>query len=727
MPRLKIYLFTAIIGLMAMVTQLSLIRLLSLTFYGNELSFCLAIGNWLLWTGLGSLSGRYLLIKGAARRSLQILAAVEVLIIIVTIYGLSLSRFILGLSPSEIIGILPIWFWSLILFLLPGWLNGLFFPLLVQWHSRQLPEYSIRIIYVMEAVGAVIGTLGFALLVYLRLTTFTILHGTVLLLIVVTALVLIERWSLKLLYVGIFGIFVVVSLWLGVPALLKKKWQPFKVIEFTESPYQAFTWLSYADNQILYGDSEPLWVIGDRQKAEEIVHFGLLNHSAPQRILLIGMFTPDILREIEKYRTVEVILNLQPDRVLVELTERFFAEIHSPVQWRMAVVDPLEYLRRSNELFDVILLNVPLPVSANWNRYYTLEFYQLLKRHLSQGGLISLALPGDEEYFTAEQRAFLKTVDNTVDQVFGRKTWIPGATLHLIAGDTVFNNDYFFFDQQLKQRDIETSYIHGRFLFDRLAPARLRFIESQLSEVPDGFTNRLARPVGFYFDTVLWDQRTGGFFKGIYVALARLNPGYFLAGVLLLFVLVGSFLCSTKRWRLIFTIFGIGCITMCLESVVIIIYQSFVGSLYLHIVFLTLAYMLGSTIGGLCFKPGAHLIAPYKLLRLYILLPCLGWLLLVCHPQAISGAVLCYGLLLLNGFLTGYSFLVLASRVSANAQISVGAIGGICYAADIAGAAGGVYLGTILTIPVYGLKLTLLLILGICLVLLSLNRFKTAI
>ena len=43
--------FTAIIG------QLVFIRLTAQSFSGNELIMCVAIGHWLLWTGIGSLIG----------------------------------------------------------------------------------------------------------------------------------------------------------------------------------------------------------------------------------------------------------------------------------------------------------------------------------------------------------------------------------------------------------------------------------------------------------------------------------------------------------------------------------------------------------------------------------------------------------------------------------------------------------------------------------------------
>lgn len=694
---------------MAMVTQLGLIRILSATFYGNELSICLAIGNWLWWTGFGSYSSRHWVQRIRSDFQLIILGSLYALIIILMTYILTLSRLVLNLSPSEIVGIFPIWLWVLMVFCIPGYLNGLFFPLMVRWLGRYEKGFTIKRIYIAEVVGAAVGSLSLALLLWLGISTYTIIHLAVAVLILSIALFLIRnRWQ-QALYLCAWGLLIGLSLSRGIPFALHQKWQPMTLVTFRESPYQAFSLLTYGGSQVLYGDSEPLWMAGERQKAEEVVHFALLNHRAPQRILIVGICDPEIIQELAKYATLTEVVNLQPDKTLYALTSRFWSPVPQQFLFRTTSADPLAYLRRTQDLFDVVILNVPLPVSANWNRYYTQEFYRLVKTRLRSDGLMALSLPGDEEYLTAEQRAFLQSVAATLAQVFRHLTWIPGSTIHLLAADTVSNNDYAYFQAELQRRGIRNLYVTDSFLRDRLAPFRRSFLEKQVEGMQAGIINRLSRPVGFYFDTVLWDQRTGGWLKNIYARLLEWRPIWLLGMISSLLLIVGV-LIRKPGGLANYTIFGIGCVTMSFETVCLIIYQSLVGSLYFHIVFLMCAYMLGSALGSWCFNPERRLPALERILILYLILPLVaGWLLFF-NPNVYIAAPLLYSVLFLNGILTGYSFLLLTHRIYQQESRVISEISGRCYAADIAGSAVGVYCGTVLTIPVYGLSVTLVLI-----------------
>ncbi|MFA7564016.1 MAG: hypothetical protein WCZ01_02025, partial [Candidatus Neomarinimicrobiota bacterium] len=149
------------------------------------------------------------------------------------------------------------------------------------------------------------------------------------------------------------------------------KWAPFKALLSRESPHLALTTVRYQDAISVYGDSQPLWTFGDCEKAEEWTHFALLNHPDPRSILVIGIGNAEICHEISQHPSVERITILQPDRVLHQMVTQFGAFDALDTNVQVIFADPALYLGKTDERFDVVLMNIPLPVNAQWNRFYT--------------------------------------------------------------------------------------------------------------------------------------------------------------------------------------------------------------------------------------------------------------------------------------------------------------------------------------------------------------------
>ena len=186
--------------------------------------------------------------------------------------------------------------------------------------------------------------------------------------------------------------------------------------------------MRYQDAISVYGDSQPLWTFGDREKAEEWTHFALLNHPDPRSVLVIGIGSIEICREISRHPSVERITILQPDRILHQMVTQFGSIDALDTNVQVIFADPALYLGKTDERFDVVLMNIPLPVNAQWNRFYTWEFFEIVHSGLSPGGLLMLNLPVMRNFATGASR-ILKTMQNTANRVF-RNNWIPGLTVH---------------------------------------------------------------------------------------------------------------------------------------------------------------------------------------------------------------------------------------------------------------------------------------------------------
>src|SRR6056297_3471978 len=172
----KYHLFTFLIGATSMFAQLVFMRLGSTVFHGNELTFCIITGHWLLWTSLGSKLGSLLVKKARAKKLLPLISIIYVLLLILFSYLVYLIRPILSISNSEILGFGKIFIIMGTILAVPTLVNGMFFPVLVRFIQNKIPESPVSGIYAADVFGSALGSLLFAALIFLNFTTFHNIH-----------------------------------------------------------------------------------------------------------------------------------------------------------------------------------------------------------------------------------------------------------------------------------------------------------------------------------------------------------------------------------------------------------------------------------------------------------------------------------------------------------------------------------------------------------------------
>ena len=119
------------IGAVAMIAQLSYIRLVASSFYGNELTMCITIGHWLLWTGIGSMTGSYFVNKWKTKPALIYITIAYTATVLLFSYALFTIRKIAGIPTTLVVGIVPIFLYTFLILAIPSFINGLFFPFFV--------------------------------------------------------------------------------------------------------------------------------------------------------------------------------------------------------------------------------------------------------------------------------------------------------------------------------------------------------------------------------------------------------------------------------------------------------------------------------------------------------------------------------------------------------------------------------------------------------------------
>jgi len=708
---LKIGLLPGMIGAAAMIAQVAYLRLVAQSFYGNELTMCIALGHWLVWTGIGSLLGTRFIRQDFKEKHLLRLTVLYSLVLIVFAGLLYLNRSIARIPTGEIVGLGTIFSWTMLFFSLPALLNGFFFPLIVDWNRKQEMGAPVHTVYAAEVIGSALGSLLFAGLILAGVGTINCLLVIVWLMLTTAFYLFLRNNGYRSLAVATTFIVIVTVMIIFQNQLAVFKWRPFQLVKHRESPYSALTILRYNAALSLYSDSQPLWTFGEREHAEELTHFALLNHPSPQTVLVIGVGNAEIKDEILRHSTVRKITIVQPDRIAQEMLNQ--SAVLTDTLTRIVIADPLRFLRRTDEHFDVVLLNIPLPVNAQWNRFYTHEFFTAVRRCIGVNGLLMLNFPGDEEYLTTAHIDFLKIIQNTVQNVFRETVWIPGLTTHLLAADFPLTNDLHYLIGEQKRRDLAPLYVGEYFLTDRLSPWKINFLTNKIASSPVVNVNTLAQPAGYYFDTTLWGQRTGGFTRWIYPFFRMIGLIPVLIGFTIVLLLIEIILWKKTTGRLTIRMAGIGFWVMGLESVTIILFQSLVGSVYLWIVFLTFAYMLGAGWGAIVEMKRKRTKSeiPHFIIVLMLLQP-VGCLRLLQWYWPVWLVTVLIGLILLTGgLLAGYLFPLLVQIYIEESNNVKGWSGrkltphgaGHLYAADILGSALGVYLISGIVIPIWGI------------------------
>ncbi len=300
-----------------------------------------------------------------------------------------------------------------------GLLIGMEIPLITRVNAAY-EELRVNISSVLEKdyYGALIGGLFFAFvaLPYFGLTYTPIALGAVnfgvasLLLFRFRSLLTAPRLLSGLwagVGAGLIGLFVLAEpiLLFGEQALYKDT-----VILAKQTPYQRLVVTRWRNDYWLYINGNQQFSSYDEERYHEpLVHPALALSGNRAEVLILGGGDGLALREVLKYSQVKsvTLVDLDPEMTSLAATHPVFLQLnaHALADPRVSVVnaDAFAFLQDSPHLFDVIIIDLPDPNSAELARLYSLNFYRLCKKHLKRGG--SLVTQATSPFFS--RRAFV--------------------------------------------------------------------------------------------------------------------------------------------------------------------------------------------------------------------------------------------------------------------------------------------------------------------------------
>ncbi len=729
-------------GFASMAGQILLLRELIVVFYGNELSVGIMLASWLFWVAIGSwvINNISHLIESALKTNgppyllfSSLLIAVSIILPLSIFLVRNIKNF-LNVSAGEIIGLIPMSISSFFVLAPACLLFGFLFALscrIVSYKSERAP-IDVGVIYIIEATGACVGGLAFS---YLFIHIFKPLQVALFcgVLNICAALFIIDikarpfRWWIAFsltLSILLFFIYGANSLDFRMRQI---QWRNFKLIDNRDSVYGNIA-LTKLDSQLnLFENGLLVSSTQDPLTAEEAVHYALLEHPNPKTVLVIGGSLNGSLDEILKH-PVEKIDYVELDPTIMKV-----ARGNYPKELLKSLEDPrVTFHHIDGRLFvkkmsaeksvkyDVVILILPNPFTAQLNRFYSLEFYREVKTILNDDGILSFGVSSSENYISPQQGQFLGCLYRTLKNEFQDIKVLPGDYNYFLASPTkgILSYDPKILLDRLKERNLDLKYVREYYLPFKLNPQRIEYVENAIKEAPGTKVNYDFRPIGYFYDVVLWATHFKPDIKNFLGYLEKITSKTIAFILLLTFAILSIFQFVTKKFKnfpIAVSIATTGFSEMLFQIVVILSFQVIYGYVYYKIGLIFATFMLGLILGSLLAIK--ILEKEKKLSKIYMatqFLICLYPLILppifISLSRARADIVRSFGvetlfssLPVVAGFIGGLQFPI-ANKICLGQKGHIGKIAGFLYGVDLLGACLGALLTSAVLIPIIGIN-----------------------
>lgn len=416
--------------------------------------------------------------------------------------------------------------------------------------------------------------------------------------------------------------------------------------------------------------------------AEEAVHYAMVQHPRPRSVLLIGGGVAGSTREILKYGVARVDY-AEVNPALLDLGREMTTALDDPTI-NAVPVDGRLFVKGAEGRYDVALVNVPEPLTAQLSRYYTVEFMRELKRVLADGAVVQFSLFAAAEYRGREARSVGSILAATLRAAFRNVLIVPGMRDFYLASDSSLT---LSIAAEIARRGIPTVYVNGDYLDDRLLRERSADLERGLDPGAPLATDMA--PVAYLRSVEYWLSGfgTAAWIPGV-ALLALLLAAVSRANAVSLGMLTGGFAASS------------------LELVLLFGFQVVYGVVYQAIGVLIALFMAGLALGARlagAWRHGRRITAFVALqagLSLAALSLAAGLPLVAPHAEnrALLGAFFGGGMLLLGAIVGGEFALASALQRGASPDVA-----GRLYGADLLGSAAGALIVAAYVIPLWGI------------------------
>ncbi len=745
-----------ITGFASSLGQILVLRELLIIFYGNELSTGLIFTAWLVWTAIGSGIGGRNKFRQLFPSSPYLLAITLIIfsfLLPVTLIWIRASKILWNIAPGEILSLSKMFFIS---FSVTGpfcLFSGLLFSMTWAFYTTEdlrgfrnpagLLYINPIIIYLFESVGAASGGIIFYFFLLISKDTKFCVSASALItsagILIIAAVLLLHEKKRKIsgYFCWLFtSVIIITALFFHSPLdHLTRKWQWGEhLITVVDTPFQNLSLVKDKDLFTLFANG--LWSFSspDPQSAEKSVHPALLQHPNPQNIMLIGGGVAGLLNEILKHPQIKHVDYIEPDPELIRLAEKYLPKSETAILYSDIVhlfyEDAGAFIRQTDRLYDIILMNVGDPVNAQMNRFYTKEFYHEIKKHLKDSeessGIFSFFVSSAPDMLGPAQIKFLQSVYKTLLSVFPQVVIYPGDYAGFFAtgrhGNLITDPDELI--SRIADRNLNLRYIREYYLFDMLNPMRLDYFNTILSDSgsqsPE-MINRNFKPTCYFYSLVLWSAQIHKGFKDFLIWLSNISPLWLWTGLfIIIFTMIITFSvgdCKPER-AIGLNVMIVGGMQITMEIIILLGFQIIAGFVYMQLAVIIALFMAGLGLGaGITANKLSFLSRLEDLMRCLILVQTIFSLYMVAMIGILfllqdvmqkniilfSPCLIFSVLAFIAGILGGSHFSLAVKAVS-----GLVSTGGGLYALDLIGSAVGALTASLFLLPIYGLVSTLI-------------------
>ena len=728
-------------GLFTIAAQALLFREFITTFEGNDISVGIFFGSWLTWIAVGAA-----LINKTKTVADRLLQNIEFLLL--AFLPAFMLEWILIVQAREIAGIQSYALWSvrdiLLLSLLinapVSIITGVFFPIACRW-VRQDGELAVSRVYIIEAAGSFVGGLGVTVLLGLGMSSTRVFF--------ILALVLSSSPLCVQLVQARHGGKVRNAPWravaLSIPACVllclgiradESVMRYIRVIKWTkllpkdaligsfQTPQAEYLYGIYRDQWVAVREGSTCEVLPDHESAGRIAAISLCQKPDAKKVLVVGSGL-GLCQEFLRLPQIETISWAHCDSEYVQKIDRFIPpELRiSDRRFHRLAGDIRPLLAAKKRDHDIVIINLPEATSSVLNRYYTLEFYGQIKESLRPDGVLAVRVAGGENIMGTELVNLGASTKLTLEQVFsklvltpGEDTWFIASDSEKLTGEPGILRDRFA-EIEGASRVFSPQALLSVYLPDRAAAAVESYSAADLPE--SMLSNRDSRPLTHLYSLLLAAKQSGAPVTRLVKGLALAGPLAYLVPILVFVALRVLYIISESKsaqtrpsgFDSMFLIFSAGLIGIGAVIVLMYLYQTRFGSLYLHIGIISSLFMVGLTAGAAAIShllkrrsgsgPGPAMFVVMVLIAHALILVAISFWPAEqqTHTFFAIAFVVC-------GLAAGCYF-PLGAKQLADAGFETGQVGSRLETADHIGAAAGGLLTGLALVPVLGANATL--------------------
>ncbi len=680
-------------GIASIATQLVILREFLTLFSGNEFVIAITLFNWLLLGGIGTLIARFL--HTTIRPTASLLTVLSFVLSFFGIAGLFFIRLLFKFFfiHGQEAGFYHTFVFTFIMSAPYCILLGFLLPFSLYVIKNISEEYSPVKVYMADNAGDALGGAFFSFVLVFLFTPVEAMIISSLPLIIVSLLAMTYFGQPRLLsfaFILFFSACIVSGLYFEKFSLERKN---CNLAFYTETPYGRVEVQEYMGDFSLIRDGVPLFDTNNLERSEQIVHYGLSQLDTVDIILFVSA-SSNVIRQAQKYQPERIdYVEIDPEVARAMFNYSFLQKSNNVF---LIHDDPRKYLKESDTKYSAVIMDLPDPDTFGLNRFYSKEFFMMVKKHLSSDGVFIFSVQGFENYPEENLLKKLSSLYSTAGLCFDHIMLFPFSQTYFVLSEKPIDGDI---PKLLAAKGIETSYLKNFFI-----PGLVRLKAEKLEKV----INTKA-PVNSDFSPVIIKNTFGHWF--VKYQSSPLLFGLCLAVILPIYL----FSLSKSETVLFFTGFS----AMAVQIAGLFIFQILFGSIYLKTGMLITLFLAGLLAGALVGEKSED-IDSIRYLFIPDILIILLLLIFVCSVYLVRYELhqlffFVFSFVFANVCGLQFSYGIKTERGNSNT------VSGF-FATDLMGAGAGLLLFSLVLLPYMGIFYSVVAL--CCIKILSLMRYK---